>query len=137
MNLKVLFEEAKLDREGQVKEQEQRLYRNVPIRGVPYSRLEEINNRPLTEDELEDERKRERKFRERLAKGKDPQGEDEQSVHLDEDLVQRDKPDTAEQMARRLERLIFDRTGGRTPDLLWKCETLRSRASYYEVRIIL
>ena len=104
MNLKVLFEEAKLDREGQVKEQEQRLYRNVPIRGVPYSRLEEINNRPLTEDELEDERKRERKFRERLAKGKDPQGEDEQSVHLDEDLVQRDKPDTAEQMARRLER---------------------------------
>ena len=79
----------KLDGTGNVKGQEKRLYRSIPVEGIPYARLEAKDGRPLTDQESEDERTREVKFRKQVAKGEDPREKDEHEIKLDEDLVSR------------------------------------------------
>jgi hypothetical protein len=82
----------KLDASGAVKEREERLYRAEPIDGASYYRLVERNGRALNEKELKQEKQRERKFRESLARRKrekPPKDDDEDRIKFDEELTQR------------------------------------------------
>ena len=86
-SFKMVNESEKLDKKGRVKEREERVYENQPIDGAPYMRLVEKDGRPLNEKELKKERKREEKYRKRLAAKSEP--DDEEHVAFDEDLVSR------------------------------------------------
>ena len=86
-SFRMVNESEKLDKKGRVKEREERVYENHPIDGAPYMRLVEKDGRPLTEKEVKKERKREEKYRKRLAhKSK---LDDEGRVAFDEKLVSR------------------------------------------------
>ena len=76
----------KLDGEGAVKEREERIYQLVRIEGEPYLRLVQKNGQPPTEDDLEDEAKRERAFRKRLAERRKKKSDDE-GFRFDHELV--------------------------------------------------
>ncbi len=86
-SFKMVNESEKLDKNGQVQEREERIYENQPIDGAPYMRLVEKDGQPLTEKEPKKERRREEKYRERLANKSKP--DDEGRVAFDEDLVSR------------------------------------------------
>lgn len=80
-----------LDDEGDVEKRDDRVMETFPIQGVPYSRLVEIDGRPLTQSELEKEDDRERQFRQDMDDHKEDQsksGDDEQ-VRFDENLVRK------------------------------------------------
>ena len=83
-NQHVLVE--KLDGDGAVKEREERIYQLVRIEGEPYLRLVQKNGRPPTEDDLEDEAKREKEFRKRLAARRKKKSDDE-GFRFDHELV--------------------------------------------------
>jgi hypothetical protein len=78
----------KLDKKGLPKEVETRLYENILLPGGSFERLIEKDGRPLTEKEQQKEAKREKKYREKLAKGEDPD-KDEDSMAFDEELIGR------------------------------------------------
>ncbi len=88
-SFRMVNESEKLDKKGRVKEREERVYENQPIDGAPFMRLVEKNGRPLTEKELKKERKREEKYRQRLADKSKPH--DEGRIAFDEKLVSRYK----------------------------------------------
>lgn len=79
----------KLDKQGDVKEVETRVYRSHPIEGVAYERLVEKDGRDLTDKELEKERKREEKFRKKLAAGEAKHNDADDRVAFDEELLSR------------------------------------------------
>jgi len=83
-NQQVLVE--KLDGEGAVKEREERLYQLIRIDGEPYLRLVQKNSQPPTNDDLEDEVKRENEFRKRLVERRQKKSDDE-SFRFDRELV--------------------------------------------------
>lgn len=76
----------KLNDDGSVKEREERVYELVRIDGEPYMRLVQKNGRPLAEDDLKDEAKREKEFRKRLAERRKKKSGDE-DFHFDRELV--------------------------------------------------
>jgi len=79
----------KLHDDGSVKEREVKIFEAVWVDGARYARLVEKDGRPLTEEELKDERKREREFREDLAeqrRNKDKE-KDRGDFRFDEELV--------------------------------------------------
>ena len=86
-SFRMLNESERLDKKGQVEEREERVYENQPIDGAAYMRLVEKDGQPLTEKDLKKERKREEKYRKRLADKSKP--DDEDRVAFDEDLVSR------------------------------------------------
>lgn len=86
-SFRMVYESEKLDKKGRVKEREERVYQNQPIDGAPYMRLVEKDGRPLTEKELKKERKREEKYRKRLADKSKP--DDQERVAFNEELVSR------------------------------------------------
>ena len=86
-SFRMVNESEKLDKKGRVKEREERVYEHQLIDGAPYMRLVEKDGRSLTEKELKKERKREEKYRKRLADKSTP--DDEEQVAFDEDLVSR------------------------------------------------
>ncbi len=79
----------RLDRNGQVKKREQHAFLSIPIDGVSFQRLVEKDRKPLEDSELEEEGKRERKFRQALARGEDPRNEDEDRIVFNEELIGR------------------------------------------------
>ena len=76
----------KFDKQGEVEEDETRLYRVQPVRGVPYSRLVSKNGGPIEGNDLKTERERWRNFLEELDKepNADEDEEDENLVFNDE-----------------------------------------------------
>ncbi len=78
----------KLGKDGEVKEQDERVQKVFPIEGVPYRRLVEKDGRALTKAEWEEERKRERDFRKRLAQEGHSRSVGNQ-ISFNEDLVRR------------------------------------------------
>ncbi len=79
----------KLDKRGEVKKVEEHLYRSDHIEGVAYERLVEKDGRELTDKELEKERRREEKFRKKLAKGQAKHNDADDRVPFDEELLSR------------------------------------------------
>ncbi len=79
----------KLDKQGEVKKVEEHLYRSDHIEGVAYERLVEKDGRELTDKELEKERRREEKFRKKLAKGQAKHNDADDRVAFDEELLSR------------------------------------------------
>ena len=77
----------KFDDDGGVKEREERLYRLERIEGEPFMRLVQKNGQPPTSKDLEDEKKREREFRKRLAERRARSKPDEESFRFDSDLI--------------------------------------------------
>ena len=75
----------KLDKQGEVKEVEEHLYRSDHIEGVAYERLVEKDGRELTDKEIKRERKREEKFRKKLAKGEAKHNDANDRVAFDEE----------------------------------------------------
>jgi hypothetical protein len=80
-------ESEDLDKKGNRKKLETRLYENVPYPGTSYARLIEIDGQPLSTEERREEQKRERDFLEKLEKGELPNQDDEGRVPFDEELV--------------------------------------------------
>ena len=78
----------KFDNQGEVEEDEKRLYSVEPVRGVPYARLVSKNGGPIEGDDLRTERERWRDFLEALDKDpdEDEDEEDENIVFNDEQL---------------------------------------------------
>ena len=76
----------KMDGDGAVKEREERIYQLIRIEGEPYLRLVQKNGQSPTEDDLEDEAKREKEFRKRLAERRKRKTDDE-GFRFDRDLV--------------------------------------------------
>lgn len=77
-----------IDDDAGVKSKEEKVYEAFPIGGSTYSRLVQLNGKPLTEKEQKKEREREQKFRQELeSKRGDPAEGD--SVELNEELMRR------------------------------------------------
>ena len=79
----------KLDKKGDVKEVEERLFESNHIEDVAYGRLVEKDGKPLTEKELKREAKRERNFRKKIAKGEARHDDAEERVDFNEELIAR------------------------------------------------
>jgi hypothetical protein len=79
----------KLDKNGEREKVETRRFLNVPYRGYSYSRLIEIDGRPLDTEERRREEKREREFREKIDKGEPPELSEEEQMAFDEELTSR------------------------------------------------
>ena len=86
---RVLSQSEKLNKEGEVEESQERLYETLPIEGVSYSRLLEKDGKALTSREIEHERQREEEFREKIAEGEGPYGENEDRVTFNDNLINR------------------------------------------------
>ena len=71
-----------------MKEREERIYQVVRIDGEPYLRLVQKNGQPPTQDDLEDEAKREKEFRKRLAERRQKKS-DGDGFRFDRELVQK------------------------------------------------
>jgi len=88
----VMLEES-LDGDGDVEKVERRTYRRYPLEGAIYDELVAVDDEPLTDKELREERERREDFvgevRKRRAKGQPPQPEDENAVEFDEAFVSR------------------------------------------------
>ena len=80
---------TKFNKQGDVEEDERRLYSVEPIRGVPYSRLVSKNGGPIEGDDLKHERERWQTFLEELDR--DPDEDDEDNDEDDEDIVFNDE----------------------------------------------
>lgn len=78
-----------LNDQDEVKKEETKLYRNVPVEGIPFQRLVEKDGEPLEGGDLKDEREREKEFRRKVAQGKDPRDENENRMEFDEELTGR------------------------------------------------
>ena len=76
----------RLEDDGTIREHEERLYRVERIEGEPFLRLVQKNGQPPTGKDLEDEKKREREFRKRLAERRKGKPDDE-AFHFDKDLI--------------------------------------------------
>ncbi len=108
----------RLGEDGEVEEEETERFEVFPIEGFGYRRLVAKNGQPLTDDELADERKHEREFREDIARGKNPLDEDGREVELDEELVSRYTfrlDDTETLDGRKTYVLAFEPKDGRLP----------------------
>ena len=79
----------KFDKQGEVEEDESRLYRWEPVRGVPYSRLVSKNGGPIEGNDLKTERERWRNFLEELSK--DPDADEDEEDEDDENFVFNDE----------------------------------------------
>ena len=79
----------KFDKQGEVDEDEKRLYRVEPVRGVPYARLVSKNGGPIEGDDLKTERERWQDFLEYLAK--DPDEDEDEEDEEDENIVFNDE----------------------------------------------
>jgi hypothetical protein len=55
-----------LDAAGKIIKATDKLYEVVPINGVPFSRLTQIQNRNLTEEEIQQQKRKEEEFRQRV-----------------------------------------------------------------------
>ena len=75
----------KFDKHGEVEDDEKRLFRVEPVRGVSYSRLVSKNGGPIEGSDLKTERERWDDFLEALNKA--PAEEDDESDEDDEELV--------------------------------------------------
>jgi hypothetical protein len=85
----VLVRSEKLSKDGTPKKIETRRFQNVPYPERSYTRLIEIDGRPLDPKEMRKEQKREREFVEKLKKGNLPDRTEEDRVPFDEELVRR------------------------------------------------
>ena len=78
----------RFDKHGEVEEDEKRVYRVEPVRGVPYARLVSKNGGPIEGDDLKTERERWRDFLQALDadpdEDEDEEDEEEQIVFNDE-----------------------------------------------------
>lgn len=83
------FEVEKLDDDGKVKETEVRIYEPVVIDGARFMRMVEKDGAPLTAKENEQEEKREREFRKRLAEERKKKESDRDVFKFDEHLIQK------------------------------------------------
>ena len=79
----------KFDKQGEVDEDEKRLYRVEPVRGVPYARLVSKNGGPIEGDDLKTERERWQDFLEYLTK--DPDEDEDEEDEEDENIVFNDE----------------------------------------------
>ena len=80
----------KFDKQGEVDEDEKRLYRVEPVRGVPYARLVSNNGGPIEGDDLKTERERWRDFLEYLAKDPDEdEDEEDENIVFNDELLDR------------------------------------------------
>ena len=80
----------KFDKQGEVEEDEKRLYRVEPVRGVQYARLVSKNGGPIEGDDLKTERERWRDFLEYLAKDPDEdEDEEDENVVFNDELLDR------------------------------------------------
>lgn len=79
----------KLDGDGDVREAEEYLYRSHHIEGVAYERLVEKDGRDLDAKDRKRERQREKKFRDKLAKGEAKHNDADDRVAFDEELLAR------------------------------------------------
>ena len=77
-----------LDDLGRTKKTETELFESFPIEGTHYERLLERNGRPLDSKDLDQEREREWRFRQRLRDGKHPPADDGR-VRFNRELVER------------------------------------------------
>ena len=82
-----------VDGEGKVTKTEKTRYSRYPLYGALFEELVEKENRPLTEKEAEEEKKRRNDFikevRKRIAEGKSPQPEDARQVRFDSEFMSR------------------------------------------------
>jgi hypothetical protein len=78
-----------LNADGEVAERHETLSEVYPIHGISYSRLVEIDGRPLTKTEMEKEDERERQFRLEAEKHEETgrKSTDDESVRIDENLA--------------------------------------------------
>ena len=80
----------KFDKQGEVEEDEKRLYSVEPVRGVPYARLVSKNGGPIEGDDLKTERERWRNFLEALDKDPDEdEDEEDENVVFNDELLNR------------------------------------------------
>ena len=83
----------KFNKQGEVEEDERRLYRVEPVRGVSYARLVAKNGGPIEGDDLKTERERWHTFLEELDRDPDEQDEDEdeedQNIVFNDELFDR------------------------------------------------
>ena len=83
----------KFDKRGEVEEDEKRLFRVEPVRGVSYARLVTKNGGPIEGDDLKTERERWHSFLEELDRDPDEQDEDEdeedQNIVFNDELLDR------------------------------------------------
>ena len=79
----------KFDQHDEVTEDETRLYRVEPVRGVPYARLVSKNGGPIEGDDLNTERERWHDFLEELDK--DPDEQEEEDDEEDTDIIFNDE----------------------------------------------
>ncbi len=76
----------KLGDDGQVKQREESVYEVFPVEGRWFERMVEKNGRPLSDEEEAEETRRQRRFAEKIRRGKDPDAK-RQQVRLDRELV--------------------------------------------------
>lgn len=88
-NYDLLSTTEKLDADGNITETELHLYRSNHIEGVAYESLVEKDGRDLTDKELKKERKREEKFRKKIANGDAKHNDADDRVAFDEELLAR------------------------------------------------
>jgi len=81
----VLQRTRTFDKHGEVEDDEKRLFKVEPVRGVPYSRLVSKNGGPIEGDDLKTERERWDDFLEAL--NRDPAEDDDESDEDDEAVV--------------------------------------------------
>ena len=81
----VLQRTRTFDKHGEVEDDEKRLFKVEPVRGVPYSRLMSKNGGPIEGDDLKTERERWDDFLEAL--NRDPAEDDDESDEDDEAVV--------------------------------------------------
>ena len=82
----------KFDKHDEVEEDEKRLYRIEPVRGVPYSRLVSKNGGPVEGDDLKSERERWADFLELLDRDPDEDDDDDdddQNIVFNDELLER------------------------------------------------
>ncbi len=83
--------QEELDAQGKLKKRRDTVYQVFPIEERPYARAVLKDGRPLSAKELKEEQKRERKFREALAKEKKnpppPKKQDDDEVEFNEEVV--------------------------------------------------
>ncbi len=83
----------KFDNQGEVEEDEKRLYSVEPVRGVPYARLVSKNGGPIEGDDLRTERERWRDFLEELDKDRDEdedeEDEEDENIVFNDELLER------------------------------------------------
>ena len=83
------FVVERLDGSGQVTSRDEHVYQPVRVDGARFSRLVARNGKPLSGKELEQEAKREREFRKRLAEERKKKPAEREVFRFDEHLVEK------------------------------------------------